>query len=79
MLTVLRHRNFALLWVGGLISVIGDRALMTALPFYVYQQTGSTLASAAMYAAFYLPSVLLGSVGGVFADRWDRKVPHRRY
>ncbi len=47
--------------------------MMVALPFYVYQQTGSTLASAAMFAAFYLPSVLLGSVAGVFADRWDRK------
>jgi MFS family permease len=73
MLATLRHRNFALLWVGGLISLIGDRALMTALPFYVYQQTGSTLGTAALYFAFYLPPVLLGSVAGVFVDRWDRR------
>ncbi len=35
MLATLRRRNFALLWFGGLISLIGDRAMLTALPFYV--------------------------------------------
>jgi MFS family permease len=73
MLSALRRRDFALLWCGTLISLIGDRALMTALPFYVYQQTGSTLAMAGMFGASYLPGLLFGSVAGVFADRWDRK------
>ncbi|HUS17265.1 MAG TPA: MFS transporter [Chloroflexia bacterium] len=73
MLAALRQRNFALLWVGTLISLIGDRALMTALPFFVYQQTGSTLAMAGMFGAFYLPGFLFGSVAGVFVDRWNRK------
>ncbi len=70
---LLRNRNFSFLWLAGLISMTGDRAMLTALPFYVYQQTGSTLATAVMMAAFYLPSFLLGSVAGVFVDRWDRK------
>jgi len=73
MVTLLRQRNFALVWFAGLISLIGDRALLTALPFYVYQRTGSTLATAAMFAAAYTPMVLLGSVAGVFVDRWDRR------
>jgi MFS family permease len=73
MLATLRQRNFAFLWFGGLISLTGDRAMMTALPFYVYQQTGSTLQAAALYTAYYLPMVLLGSVAGVFVDRWDRR------
>jgi MFS family permease len=73
MLATLRRRNFALLWCAGLISLIGDRAMMTALPFYVYQHTSSTPATAALFAAAYLPMVLLGSVAGVFVDRWDRK------
>ena len=73
MLATLRRRNFTLLWCAGLISLIGDRAMMTALPFYVYQQTSSTLATAALFTAAYLPMVLLGSVAGVFVDRWDRK------
>ena len=73
MWAVLRQRNVALLWVGGLISIIGDRTLMAALPFYVYQQTGSTLATAALFAASALPPVVLGSLAGVFVDRWKRK------
>jgi MFS family permease len=73
MLATLRQRNFALLWIATLISLIGDRALMTAMPFYVYLQTGSTLAMAGMFGAFYLPGFLFGSVAGVFVDRWDRK------
>lgn len=73
MLVVLRRRNFVLLWLGGLISLTGDRAMRIALPIYVYQQTGSTLATAGMAATYYLPAVMLGSVAGVFVDRWDRR------
>ncbi len=73
MLVLLRQRNVALLWFGGLVSMAGDLALITALPFYVYQQTGSTLASAGMVMATVVPSFLFGSVAGVFADRWDRR------
>lgn len=71
--TLLRERNFALLWFAGLISIAGDWMLLIALPLHVYQQTGSTLATGAMLMASILPSVLLGSVAGVFVDRWDRK------
>jgi MFS family permease len=73
MLRVLRRRNFALLWFGGLISIAGDWVLFAALPYYVYQITGSTVATAGMIAAELLPSILLGSMAGVFVDRWDRK------
>jgi len=33
MLRLLRFREFRLLWLGGLISMIGDWALLAALPF----------------------------------------------
>jgi MFS family permease len=72
-LYVLRQRNFALLWLAGLISVAGDFALIVALPLHVYQETESTLATAAIFAARVVPSILIGSVAGVFVDRWDRK------
>ena len=45
MLAVLRRRDFALLWTGGLVSVAGDWVLNAALPFYVYEETGSTVAT----------------------------------
>ncbi len=73
MLAVLRQRNFALLWAGGLISMLGDWLLFIALPFYIYNLTGSALATGAMFIAETLPILLFGSIGGVFADRWDRK------
>ena len=73
MLAVLRQRNFALLWAGGLISMLGDWLLFIALPFYIYNLTGSALATGAMFIAETLPILLFGSLGGVFADRWDRK------
>ena len=73
MLTVLRQRNFAVLWTGGLISMLGDWLLFVALPFYIYDLTGSALATGGMFVAESLPILLLGSLGGVFADRWDRR------
>ena len=73
MLAVLRQRNFSLLWFGGVLSVVGDFFLFIALPFFVYERTGSALATGAMFAAETLPRLHFGSVAGVFVDRWDRK------
>ncbi len=70
---VLGRRNFALLWVGGLVSSLGDWFLFIALPFYVYDLTGSALATGGMFIAESLPSILFGSIAGVFVDRWDRR------
>jgi MFS family permease len=73
MLAVLRQRNFARLWTGGAISMLGDWLLFVALPFYIYDLTGSALATGAMFIAQSLPTLLFGALGGVFADRWDRR------
>ena len=73
MLAVLRRRDFALLWAGGLISIAGDWVLRAALPFFVYARTGSTIATAGMIVAELAPGALLSSAAGVFVDRWNRK------
>jgi len=73
MLASLRQRNFALLWLGGLLSDIGNMALSIALPFHVYTLTDSALATGITFMVQVLPSLLLGPVAGVLADRWDRK------
>jgi hypothetical protein len=61
MVALLRQRDFALLWIAGLISALGDWVLFVALPFYVYQRTGSTLATGTTFIAQILPPLLLGS------------------
>ena len=73
MLRVLRQRNYALLWFGGFVSQLGDFVLFVGLPYEIYRLTGSTLATAGMVFAFLVPNILLGSVAGVFVDRWDRR------
>lgn len=73
MFALLRQRNFGLLWFAGAASLLGDWALMVALPFFVYDLTGSALATGLTFMAQTLPRVLLGSVAGVFVDRWDRR------
>jgi MFS family permease len=73
LLATLRQRNFVLLWFGGLVSMAGDWMLLVALPTYIYQLTGSALATGAMFTAGLLPNVLFGSAAGVFVDRWDRR------
>ncbi len=73
MLTVLRQREFGLLFIGAFVSQLGDFVLMVALPFWIYRLTGSAAATGGMFAVLMLPQLLLGPVAGVFVDRWDRK------
>jgi Na+/melibiose symporter-like transporter len=60
-------------WLGGLASLTGDWALFAGLPLAVYQMTGSTLALGLTAIASSVPRLLLGSIAGVYVDRWDRR------
>ena len=73
MLRVIRQRDFALLWFAGLISMTGDWMLIVALPAAVYQLTDSAVATSGVLIAHRIPALFLGSVAGVFVDRWDRR------
>jgi MFS family permease len=73
MTVVLRQRNFALLWMGALVSRVGDFVLLVALPFYVYTVSGSALLTGAMFVVETVPAIVLGSIAGVYVDRWDQR------
>ena len=73
MIDTFRNRNFSLLWLAGLISLMGNWMLIVAIPFHIYAVTESALATSAWLMAYILPGVLFGSVAGVFVDRWDRR------
>jgi MFS family permease len=70
---LLRRRDFGLLWAGGLISETGDWFLLVGLPFWVLQETGSSLVTASVFLVGLLPGLVAGPLAGVLVDRWDRR------
>lgn len=62
---------FRWLWCGGLVSLMGTHMQFVALPYFVHEQTGSTLATALAAAAQALPGVTLGPLAGAIADTRD--------
>jgi MFS family permease len=73
LLEALKIRDFRFLWGGRLISLTGSWLLVVALPAYVFQLTGSLLATGLTLVAEYLPPLVIGPVAGVLTDRWDRR------
>ncbi len=74
-LAVLKHRDFALIWSGQLVSGLGDWLRNMALLYWVFSVTGgeSPLATAAITVATTAPALLLGLTAGTLADRWERR------
>ncbi len=68
-----RNRNFMALWVGQLISFIGDYFNWLAIPIVVNRLTGSAMMVGLSVISTALPALLLGPVAGVFVDRLDRR------
>ncbi|MEV6595707.1 MFS transporter [Actinoplanes sp. NPDC051346] len=66
-------RDLRFLLAANLVSLTGEWMLRTGVAYQIYVLTGSTLASAAAVLASLVPTIVLGSVAGVFADRWDRR------
>lgn len=71
--SVFRNRDFVLLWLGQLVSLLGNRFHEMASMWYIYQATGSPLKMGITLVFSTLPSVLLGPFAGAVADRYDRK------
>lgn len=70
----LRHKNYRLFWIGNLISYTGDWLDQVALNWLVISTTGSPLMLALVNLGRGLPMMVLGLVGGVVADRVDRRL-----
>lgn len=67
-------KKFLMLWFGELISSIGSGMTAFALSVYVYQTTGSATYVSLITLLAYLPTILLSPLGGVLADRYDRRL-----
>src|SRR5919202_3494744 len=73
MLAALAHRSFRRLLGALAVSQAGDWLYNLALLALVYDRTGSSTWVAVTTAARVAPIVVLGPLGGVVADRWDRR------
>jgi MFS family permease len=69
----LRHRNFQLFFSGQLISLIGTWMDNVAEGWLVYRLTNSPLLLGVATFAGQIPVFLLAPLGGMIADRWDRR------
>lgn len=72
-LAPLRHRQFAAFWAAAFISNIGTWMESVSVGAYVTAATDSALWAGLVAAAAFLPTGLLGPVGGALADRYDRR------
>lgn len=68
-----RHPNFRLYWMGALLSNIGTWMQTLAQSWLVYQLTGSALLLGTVNFLQGLPSLFLALLGGVLADRIERR------
>src|ERR1700675_3481077 len=73
MVRSLRHRNFQLFFSGQLISLVGTWMQNIAQAWLVYRLTGSSLLLGVVSFAGQIPVFLLAPIGGMAADRWDRR------
>lgn len=73
--SLIRHnRDFRLLWVGGVVSQIGDWFNAIAVYALLLDLTGgSATAVAWMMVIQFLPLALVGPMAGVVVDRLDRR------
>jgi len=72
-LAPLRSRNFALVWSAALVSNIGSWMQTVALGVVVTVKTHDPLWTGLVAAAAFVPMGLLSPVGGVLADRFERR------
>lgn len=67
------NRNFRRLWIGNLVSLLGDWFNTIALYVLVTELTGSPLALGAVFITKMLPWALSAPLAGVIVDRYDRR------
>ncbi|GAA0327755.1 MFS transporter [Bacillus carboniphilus] len=66
-------RNFVILWIGQLCSVLGTGITQFSLGVWILKETGSVTQFAMIMMAASLPGILIAPFAGVVVDRWNRK------
>jgi MFS family permease len=71
--SLLKNRNFMLLWSGQLVSWVGTEITGITLPLVVLAITGSPAQAGSIAAMRGIVYVVWAIPAGVLIDRWDRK------
>ena len=76
-LDVLRNRDFRNLWLGQIVSQVGDYFAFLAMTVVVsgFSKNAQeiTLAVTGLLISFTAPRLVFGLLAGVFVDRWNRR------
>src|SRR5260370_28681408 len=73
MLAPLRHRDFRLLLVGQMVSMLGNQLFGVALPFQILALQGTPLQLGTGFAIFAAAQLLTILFGGALVDRLPRR------
>jgi MFS family permease len=71
--SAIRHRNFRLYWIGQIVSLVGTWMQSVSQPWLVLLLGGSPIQLGAVLALQFAPSLALAPLGGVIADRVDKR------
>jgi MFS family permease len=66
-------RDFRLLFVGQLVSTLGNQLTVVAIPYQVYAETHSSLQVGAVSLAQFFPLIVGALIGGSVGDAVDRR------
>lgn len=67
------RRDFTLVVIGQIISLFGNAVLRFALPLHLLRETGSSALFGAVTACSFVPMVVFSLLGGVIADRVNKR------
>jgi MFS family permease len=73
-LGALSTHDFAMLFSGQFASEIGNGLIQLAIPWLVLDITNSAFYLGLAFFFQFLPILMFGLIGGVFVDRWDRRI-----
>ena len=69
----IRNKNFIMVFLGQIVSAFGSAILRFAIPLYLLEVSGSPALFGTVMALSALPMVILSPIGGVVADRVNKK------
>lgn len=66
-------KDFKLVVAGQIVSLFGNAILRFSLPLYLLRETGSSTLFGVVTACSFLPMIVLSLIGGVLADRLNKR------